>query len=211
MQHFLVTYGYAAIFLLTVLESACIPIPSEVTLGLAGALCSSAFASSSGDSPLNLLAVIVVAILGSVLGSFIAYVVGRTAGRSVVDKWGKYLLLTHGDLDRAESWFEKKGEAAVLFGRVVPVVRTFISFPAGVAEMKPVRFGIFSTIGISVWVVFLTVMGYNLGGQYDKWTKGISWAGYAVAALVVIVLMVALYHRYQQVKKEHGGHGKPAA
>jgi membrane protein DedA with SNARE-associated domain len=207
MEHFLVTYGYLAIFVLTILESACIPIPSEVTLALGGALCSSAFATSSGDQPLNLLAVILVGIVGSVIGSFIAYVVGRTGGRAVVDRWGKYVLLTHADLDRSEAWFAKRGSVTVLVGRVVPVVRTFISFPAGMAEMDPVRFGIFTTIGVAVWVTILSWLGYHFGGQYHKWTKGISGAGYIIAAIIIIIVLGALYHRYRQVKKEeHAKH-----
>ena len=206
--------SYWAIFILTVLESACIPIPSEITLALAGALSSSAFAATSHDNPLNLATVIIVAIVGSLVGSFIAYGVGRTGGRAIVDRWGKYILLTHADLDRSERWFDSRGPAAVGIGRVVPVVRTFISFPAGAAEMAPLRFGTFSTIGIAVWVTFLTVLGYNAGAEYHKYTKGISWIGYAVAAAVVVMIAVFLWHRYTQVKKEQAGRsgrGKHAA
>jgi len=203
MQHFLVTYGYFGIFVLAVLESACIPIPSEVTFALAGALSSTAFATSANDPVLNLGAVIIVGIVGSVLGSFIAYVVGRTGGRAVVDRWGKYLLVTHADLDRSEVWFKKRGPITVLVGRVVPVVRTFISLPAGMAEMEPLSFGIFTTIGVAIWVSLLSWLGYHFGGEYHKWTKGISWAGYVVALVVVVVVAGALYHRYRQMKKEH--------
>jgi membrane protein DedA with SNARE-associated domain len=193
MEHFLLTWGYLGIFVLTVLESACIPIPSEVTLALGGALCSSAFLSStsSTDAPLNLVAVILVAIAGSLVGSFIAYVVGRTGGRAIVDRWGKYVLLSHADLDKSEAWFKKRGPITVLIGRIVPVVRTFISFPAGMAEMEPISFGIFTTIGCAIWVTVLTLLGYHLGDQYHKWTKGISYAGYLVALAIVVVIACA--------------------
>ena len=208
MQHFLVQNGYWAIFMLAIFESACIPIPSEVTFAIAGALCSSAFVATFHETQvLNLGVVIALGVTGSVIGSYIAYFVGRTGGRAFVDRWGKYVLLGHADLDRSEAWFEKRGPLTVLLGRVIPVVRTFISFPAGMAEMNPVSFGIFTTIGVSVWVSLLTVLGYNFGGQYEKWTKGISWAGYAIVVAVIVVVGAFIWHRYQQVKGEqHGKH-----
>jgi membrane protein DedA with SNARE-associated domain len=210
MQHFLITYGYLAIFLLTILESACFPIPSEVTLALGGALSSASFAASSGDKPLNLVVVIVVAILGSLVGSFVAYVVGRTGGRAAVDRWGKYVLLSHADLDKSEAWFEKRGNITIMVGRVIPLVRSVISLPAGIAEMEPIRFGIFSAIGISVWVTALTVLGYQFSGQYEHWTKGISWAGYLVGVVIVVVVVVFIWHRYQAIKKQGASRGRHA-
>ena len=211
MQHYLITYGYLAVFVLTVLESACFPIPSEVTLAFGGALCSASFAASSGDQPLNLVLVIVIGIIGSVVGSYVAYVVGRTGGRAAVDRWGKYVLLTHTDLEKSHAWFEKRGDVAVLVGRVIPLVRSVISLPAGVAEMQPVRFGIFTTLGVSVWVSVLTILGYVFSDHYEQWTKGISWIGYLVGAVIAVVIAVFIYHRYQHVKKERGTRGKHAA
>ena len=206
IEHFLIQNGYVAIFFLAILESACIPIPSEVTFAIAGALCSTAFVSTFHETHvLNLGVVIVLGVVGSVIGSYIAYIVGRTGGRAFVDRWGKYVLLSHADLDKSESWFKKRGGLTVLLGRVIPVVRTFISFPAGMAEMNPASFGIFTTIGVTAWVSLLTVLGYNFGGQYQKWTKGISWAGYLIVIAVVVVIGVFIWHRYQAVKKETRG------
>jgi membrane protein DedA with SNARE-associated domain len=204
-------HAYLGIFLLTILESACVPIPSELTLMPAGALCGAAFASQygNGHQPLSLVTVIVVAIVGSIVGSYIAYVVGRTGGRAVVDRYGKYILLSHADLDRSEAWFTKRGSMAVLIGRCIPGIRTVISLPAGVAEMKPVPFGIFSTIGIAIWVTALSVLGYNLGDQYEKYIKGFSGVTYLVVAVLVIVIAVFLYHRYKAIKAERtDGRGK---
>jgi membrane protein DedA with SNARE-associated domain len=211
MQHYLITYGYVAVFVLTVLESACFPIPSEVTLAFGGALCSTSFAASSGDQPLNLVLVIVVGIIGSVVGSFVAYVVGRTGGRALVDRWGKYVFLTHSDLDKAHAWFEKKGDVAVLVGRVIPLVRSVISLPAGVAEMQPLRFGIFTTLGVSVWVSLFTILGYNFSDHYEQWTKGVGWVGYIIGGVIAGMITVFIYHRYKQIKKERGTSGKHAA
>lgn len=200
MQNFLLNSGYVAIFILAMAESACIPIPSELTFGLAGALCSSAVIHGAHHH-LSLVAVIVLGSLGSLVGSYIAYYVGRTAGRSIVDRWGKWILLTHADLDKAEGWFAGRGHWSVLIGRVIPVVRTVISFPAGVAEMNLRTFTWMTTIGVTVWVSVLSIIGYEVGDQYEKVTKGFSYAGYLVVLLVLVAGAVALYHRYQQVKK----------
>lgn len=207
LNTFIANAGYVAIFILAMAESACIPIPSEMTFGLAGALCSSAavhLGMAQGEH-LSLALVIILGVLGSLVGSLIAYVVGRTAGRSIVDRWGKWILLTHDDLDKAEAWFEGKGHWSVLVGRVIPVVRTFISFPAGVAEMNVRTFTWMTTIGVTVWVGVLSIIGYEVGGQYEKYMKGFSWAGYLVAAVVVVLGAIALRHRIQQVKKANGG------
>ena len=118
MTHFISQWGYVAIFVLTVAEAACIPIPSELTLGLGGALASGRVSGKS----LELVFVILIGVAGELVGSSIAYVVGRTGGRALVDRFGKYVLLSHRDLDRAEAWFARRGPSAVLVGRVVPVV-----------------------------------------------------------------------------------------
>ena len=213
MTHFISTYGYLAVFLLTVVEAACIPIPSELTLGLAGALASGAV---DPHHKLNLVLVIVIGVLGELIGSFIAYVVGRTGGRAFVDRFGKYLLLTHKDLDRAEAWFERRGDSAVLIGRVVPVVRTFISFPAGVAEMPVVAFGVFTAIGVTVWIGVLAGIGYALGSSYHSMVKAFGDASYVVAALVVVALAFTIVHRVRAVRAEQAEmsgrpSGSPAA
>ena len=200
MQHFLETWGYAAIFLLTVLESACIPIPSEVTLGLGGALASGAtIAGTKGD--LNLGLVILVGILGSLVGSLIAYLVGRVGGRPFVDRFGRYLLVTERDLDRAHGWFERRGEPAVLIGRVVPFVRTFISLPAGAARMPVGRFTVFTTIGVAIWVTLLSSIGYALGGSWNSMTRAIGVAGYVIGAIVIVAIVTFLALRYRAQRR----------
>jgi len=201
VNHFLETWGYLAIFVLTLLESACIPIPSEVTLGLSGALASGAVISGvHGD--LSLGWVIVVGILGSLVGSLIAYAVGRTGGRALVNRYGKYVLITHNDLDRVEAWFNRRGDSVVLIGRVVPVVRTFISLPAGLAEMDLTKFVVFTTIGVAVWVSLLCSIGYAVGTSWASVTKAFSYASYVVAAVVVVAIAVFIIHRVRAVRSE---------
>lgn len=212
MNHFLETWGYLAIFVLTVLESACIPIPSEVTLGLSGALASGAVISGvHGD--LSLGWVIVVGIIGSLVGSLLAYWVGRTGGRAFIDRFGRYVLLTHRDLDRAEAWFRRQGDWAVLVGRVVPVVRTFISLPAGLAEMNLAKFTGFTAIGVAAWVSVLCVIGYEVGAGWHSVTKGFSYASYAVAVLVVVAVVLFVVVRLRSLRKERdrGAKGDQAA
>ncbi|HUY20786.1 MAG TPA: DedA family protein [Acidimicrobiales bacterium] len=208
MEHFISHWGYLAVFLLTVAEAACIPIPSELTLGLAGALSSGATLSGAVDHhPLNLVLVIVVGVAGELVGSFVSYGVGRTGGRAFVDRFGRYLLLTHRDLDKAEAWFARRGDSAVLVGRVVPVVRTFISFPAGVAEMPLLPFGVFTAIGVTVWVGVLAGIGYSLGSSYHSMVKAFGDASYVVAALAAVVLVAALVHRIRVVRTEQAQRG----
>ena len=199
VQHLLETWGYLAVFVLTVLESACIPIPSEVTLGLGGALASGAVIGGA-QGHLSLGLVIIVGIAGSVCGSLLAYVVGRTGGRTLVDRYGKYVLLSHSDLDTAEAWFSRRGEWMVLYGRVLPFVRTFISLPAGMARMNVAKFTILTAIGVSLWVTLLTVIGYALGGSWNKMIKLFGVAGYVIAAAFVVLVAVFMVRRYKRSK-----------
>jgi membrane protein DedA with SNARE-associated domain len=117
MQSFVQSYGYFALILLSIAESACAPIPSEVTFGFAGAFSTVAV---GGAGHFQLWLVILIGTLGSLVGSIIAYEVGRTAGRTIVDRWGKWILLTHKDLDASERWFAKYGTISVLIGRILP-------------------------------------------------------------------------------------------
>jgi membrane protein DedA with SNARE-associated domain len=127
-----------------------------------------------------------------------------------VDRFGKYLLLTHKDLDRAEAWFKRRGDSAVLFGRVVPVVRTFISFPAGVAEMPVVAFGVFTAIGVTVWIGVVAGIGYALGSSYHSLVKAFGDATYVVAGVVVVALVLSIVHRFRAMRAEQKALGTAA-
>jgi membrane protein DedA with SNARE-associated domain len=199
VQSFITHYGYFALFLLSVASSACIPIPSEVAFGFAGALCTTAV---TGHVRFSLWAVIVVATLGSLVGAIIAYEVGRSAGRTIVDRWGKWLLLSHKDLDRAEHWFERYGAASVLLGRVIPVVRSFISVPAGIAEMKRVPFDVLTTIGSAVWAALLAGLGYAAGKNWKHVSGDFHAAEYPIIAIIVLGLAYAIWHRWRTVQRE---------
>ncbi|MBO0893419.1 MAG: DedA family protein [Acidimicrobiales bacterium] len=185
MQHLISSAGYAAVFLLMVAESACIPLPSELTMPFAGAL------AASGR--LDLVVAIVLGVLGNVVGAYIAWAVGRAGGRALVLRFGRVVRLSEHDLDRADRWFERRGEATVLISRILPVVRTFISLPAGIADMAPVRFGIYTLVGSIPWVTGLAVAGYELGRRWRHIYDGFSTATVVVAVVIVVAIVVALF------------------
>ena len=200
MQSFVHHYGYFGLLVLSILSSACFPIPSEVAYGFAGALCTTAI---TGHAQFTVWGVIVVGTVGSLIGAVIAYEVARSAGRTIVDRWGKWLLLTHQDLHASERWFEKYGSWSVLIGRVLPVVRSFISVPAGLAEMKRGRFIILTTIGSAVWVALLAGLGYAAGKNWHHVAGDFHNAQWPIVALIVLALAAALWHRIRTVRRHN--------
>ena len=200
MQSFVQSYGYFALIVLSIAESACAPIPSEVTYGFAGALCTAAL---TGHAQFTIWAVILIGTLGSLVGSVIAYEVGRTAGRTIVDRWGKWILLTHKDLDAAERWFAKYGALSVLIGRVLPVVRSAISVPAGIAEMKRGPFVILTLIGSAAWVTLLTLLGYAAGANWSHVSRDFHAAQMPIIIIIVVVLAVGFWHRLRTVRRHN--------
>ena len=193
MQHLITQYGYVAVFLLMLAESACIPIPSEVIMLFGGALAAGAY---PGAHP-SLIGIVLAGVLGNVAGSYIAWAVGRYAGQPAVRRWGRRFGVRGHDIDRATAWFDRYGSAAVLFGRMVPVVRTFISLPAGFAGMPAGRFGLFTTLGCIPWTAALGIAGYALGANWQHIANDFHGLTYAIAGIVVVALVVAvvLYFR----------------
>jgi membrane protein DedA with SNARE-associated domain len=190
--HFVKSSGYTAIFVLSVLQSCCVPTSSELTMGIAGVL--------SAERHLSLPAVIIVGAAGEVVGAYIAWFIGRTGGRAFVDRFGRYLLLSHHDLDRAEAWYERHGSWGVFASRLVPVVRNFVALPAGVAEVPLLRFGLFTAAGSLIWDGAMAVIGYEVGKRYTSVMHGVTDAGYLLGLLVVIAIAVFLVHRYRSYK-----------
>jgi membrane protein DedA with SNARE-associated domain len=189
VQHFVATYGYLAIFLLMVAESACIPIPSELVMTFGGALAAGAVPGTG----LNLAGVIIAGVAGNVVGSYLAWAVGRYGGQPALRRWGRRIHIRDHDLDRATQWFDRYGPRAVLVGRLLPVVRTFISLPAGIAGMDPVRFGIYTTVGSIPWIAALAAAGYAVGANWNSIVTGFKGPTYIVAAVLVIGLGVAVW------------------
>jgi len=208
LTNFLYHYSYLAIFLLSFISSMGIPAGAEVAIIGGGALASGEVHKLVNGHPTNeffhlsLVLVILVALAGEVAGSLVGYLIGLKGGRAAVDRWGRYLLLTHKDLDRAEAWFDRHGEPLVLFGRFIPLLRSFVSFAAGLAEMAFAKFVVFTVIGCAVWCTGLTLLGYSLGGTYDHVQKSFSYASYVIAVLVVVAVAFLIWHRYTTMRKE---------
>jgi membrane protein DedA with SNARE-associated domain len=162
--------GYAGIVLLMAVESACIPLPSEVIMPFSGYLVHTHRFNLFGDANvfLNLLAVAVAGAVGCVVGSLVAYWVGMYGGRPFIEKYGRFVLILRRDLDLADRWFARYGEAIVFASRMLPVVRTFIAFPAGVARMNLTRFTLYTFLGSLPWCLGLAYVGQILGEQWDK-------------------------------------------
>ena len=200
MQSFVQSYGYFALIVLSIVESACAPIPSEVTFGFAGALCTTAI---TGHAQFSLWAVILIGTVGSLIGSIIAYEVGRTAGRTIVDRWGKWILLTHKDLDAAERWFAKYGSISVLIGRVLPVVRSAISVPAGIAEMARGRFIVLTLVGSAAWVSLLASLGYAAGSNWRQVSKDFHAVQTPTIIVIVLLLIFGFWHRIRTVRRHN--------
>lgn len=186
---FVASSGYAAVFVLSVLQSCCVPTSSELTLGFAGVL--------AAEGKLSLPGVIVAGAAGEVVGAFIAWVIGRTGGRAFVDRWGKYILLTHHDLDRAEQWYQRHERWGVFGSRLLPLIRNFVALPAGIAEVPLLRFGILTAMGSLIWDGTMAGIGYAVGGHWRSIMHGFSDAGYILGALALIGIIFVILHRYR--------------
>jgi membrane protein DedA with SNARE-associated domain len=207
VEHLITTtildYGYLAVFVLMVLESACLPVPSEVTMLFGGALANAAFVDSLGGQGehLNFVLVGLLGTVGNLVGSWIAWGVGYWGGRPLIERWGRYVFLRRHELDRAEAWFERHGETAVFVSRLLPVVRTFISLPAGIAEMSLVRFSVYTFAGCLPWTFALTALGYALGTQWELVERFLRPVSIAVAALLLLVIAWWLYRRWAEQRR----------
>jgi len=183
-------WGLPGVFVLMLLESACIPVPSEAIMPFAG------FAVSDGR--MTFWGAVVVGVAGNLAGSCLAYWAGLYGGRPFIDRWGRYVLLRHHHLEMAEEWFAKWGTATVFFSRVLPIVRTFISLPAGMGRMPFWRFILYTVLGCVPWVAFLTWIGVQLGDNWEDIRGWLHYADYAVAAAIVVTVVWLLVRRVRR-------------
>jgi membrane protein DedA with SNARE-associated domain len=178
--------GLAGIFVLMTLESACIPVPSEAIMLFAG------FNVSEGD--LTMFGVVAAGSLGNLAGSLIAYAAGYYGRIELLDR-NRLIHVSGRYLDWADRWFERHGSATVFFTRMLPIIRTFISLPAGVARMPLGRFCVFTLAGSIPWVLMLAIIGREVGERWEEWRDYLHYADYAVIAAVVIGLAYLLIRR----------------
>lgn len=198
LTHYISTLGYPAIFLLMTAESALIPIPSEVTMPFSG------FLASQGH--FNLALVVLLGSLGNLFGSLLAFALGwwgRDQGvRNWIKKYGKILLITVDEYDSAVSWFDRHGASIAFFSRVLPVVRTFISLPAGVARMNVVTFSVYTFIGSLIWSSILAFLGFKLGENWK--VLGVYFHKFDILIIAVMVLGAGLYvyHKVNKLRRQ---------
>ena len=179
--------GLAGVFVLMLLESACIPVPSEATMLFAG------FRVAEGEY--SLVAAVMVGSVANLVGSWLAYWLGYIGRVDVLEKHGKKLHVKKSHLEWADRWFERHGDATVFFTRMMPIIRTFISLPAGVARMPFWRFSVLTFLGCVPWVLMLTFIGKEAGSRWDDWKDSLHYVDYAVAAAIVIGVVYLLIRR----------------
>lgn len=177
------TTGVFGIAFLMFLENVFPPIPSELIMPLAG------YSAAKGEA--NVLLVILAGTIGSLAGATFWYGVARLinheALKDFADRRGRFITMNRRDLERADDWFDAHGHYAVLFGRLIPTVRTLISVPAGLSEMPLPRFLVFSGIGTAIWTAFLTLFGYAVGGRYTDLEHWIDPISYGIVGLIVVI------------------------
>ena len=188
--------GLPGIFLLMVAESACIPIPSEATMLFAG--------FNVAREEYSLLAVVATGTLANVVGSWLAYAVGYYGRVDILEKHGKKLHVKPSHLKWADDWFAKYGSATVFFTRMLPIVRTFISLPAGVARMPFWRFTVLTFAGCVPWVLLLAFIGQQVGARWEDWKDSLHYVDYAVVAAIVVGVAVLIVRNRRDRKRPRG-------
>jgi membrane protein DedA with SNARE-associated domain len=195
--------AYTVVFLLMALQSACIPIPSEVIMPFAG--------YRLGHSWMDLIVLATVASIASNLGSIPAYYLGAKGGRPMVERYGRFILLNRHDLDLADRFFAKFGSIAVLIGRMLPIVRTFIAFPAGIAKMNQVRFHIYTFIGSWPWCFVLAYIGMKLGSHWDSDPRFKAVFHRFQVGVELVIVVGVVWFVWTHWKNRTGAEGKQSA
>ncbi len=194
--------GYAGVVLLMAIESACIPLPSEVIMPFSGYLVY--------KGQFSLFWVATAGALGCNLGSLVAYYIGYYGGRPLVERYGRYIFLNEKELHWADRFFEKWGDWAVFISRLLPVVRTFIALPAGIAKMKQVRFHVFTFVGSWPWCFVLAWIGMRLGEQWDKDPRLKAWFHRFDAVILAIIVLGAVWFVWSHWKHRIGSESSAA-
>ncbi len=195
LTSFISAYGYLAVFVFMTAESCLIPIPSEVTMTFAGFL--------SGLGILNIWVVIAIGALGNLIGSLLAFWLGRKMGeewiRKAIRKWGKYFLIREGEFDKSLSWFGKYGQGITFGSRLLPIVRTFISLPAGIANMDIKLFSLLTFIGSFIWSGVLAFIGLKLGQNWGLVEPYFRKFQFVIIGIFVLLVVVYIW---KHIKKE---------
>src|SRR5271163_1999694 len=191
ISHFVRDAGLPGVFALMAIGSACIPIPSEVVMLFAGFAVADPGQSASHHH-MTMLGIVLAGLLGTMVGSWITYAIGRGGRLELLERHGSKLHMGPAQIGRAERWFERFGEPVVFFGRMVPLVRAFVSLPAGVARMPFWRFTVLSLLGSIPWVLALAFAGHALGSDWTTVRKGFQYVDYLILALIVAGIVYAV-------------------
>lgn len=191
--HLMTVFGYTGLFVLSLLESAAIPIPSEIVLPFAG------FLVASGQ--FSFWSAVFLATLANIVGSVILFWIGISGGRWVLERYGKYVLIHHRDIERGEAWFSRHGAKAVFWGRLMPVVRTFISLPAGVSQMNFKKFLTYTALGSLPWNFILVYLGLKTGENWDSLRPYFNFFDIVIVAAALLLVGSYIY------KKRNHAHG----
>ncbi len=200
--------GYLGVLIAMAIESAMVPLPSELILPFAGFLVSDpSKVEPLTNGPWGFWIVVVAATIGNTIGSLIAYAIGAWGGRPFLERYGKYLLIRQHEIELADRFFEKYGSATAFFSRLLPVVRTFISFPAGVARMPVGRFVVYSTAGAFLWSTLLVYAGTVLGANWEQIRHALQPFDLAIALAVVALVVIFIWWRLGMPGRRRGGAG----
>jgi membrane protein DedA with SNARE-associated domain len=203
MTSFLTDAGYWALIVFAFVQACCIPISSEITFGFAGVL--------AYEGHLSLVLVIIIGTLAELAGSSAAYGLGRLGGRHPVERYRRYLLMTRKDVERVERFFDRRGAWSVAVARVVPLVRAFAGLVAGLMEVPVLAFEVFNLAGTLVWATALSLIGYSLGSEWDRASKNFSYATDVLSAIVVLMLVGLIVHKWLQIRHERQADAAVAA
>jgi len=196
LNHLYGAVGYVGVMLAMAIESAMVPLPSELILPYAGFLVSDPFQLEPiTGGRWSFLIVVVVATIGNTLGSLVAYAIGAYGGRPLLERYGKYVLIRPHEIDLADAFFAKHGAVTVFVGRLLPIVRTFISFPAGVARMPIGKFIVYSTAGAFIWSTLLVYAGTVLGENWTQIRHALQPFDLAIAVGVVVLVVLFVWWR----------------
>ncbi len=206
--HVISASGYLGIVALMAIESACIPLPSEVIMPFSGALTIPSIAQQYGREPFTLLLVAVFGAIGCNVGSVIAYEIGCFGGRPLVEKYGRYILLSKKELDWADHFFARYGEWTVFVSRMLPVVRTFIALPAGIARMPRLRFHVYTFVGSFPWCLMLAYVGRKLGEKWETDPRLKTWFhrfDVVIGAVIVVGIVWFVWSHWQHRMRANSG------
>lgn len=215
IQNLYVVTGLIGVVLAMAIESCCIPLPSEIIMPLAGAMLAVSNQAGAkhllGVSPnspllLNLVLLALAGSLGSLVGSVVAYGIGYAGGRPLMLKYGRYVLISQHDADKADAFFQRWGTPTAFFSRMLPVVRTYISLPAGITKMSFSKFCIYTFLGSLPWCLLLAFLGYQLGSHYDQISGPLHYLDVVIGVVVVVLVVLYIWRHIRNDRRARAEH-----